>query len=367
MATTEPRKTAAGSDALLREGVREGGTGLDDAMLHALVDAAPDGILMIDEDGTILFANHQAEQLFGWGADELRTRVVEDLLPERLGSAHRAHRTRYRADPRVRPMGAGLVLFGRRRDGSEFPVEISLSPLASVSGTRVVAVVRDVTERVEAEQRLHETEQHLRLVEDRERIARDLHDVVVQKLFACGMTVQSIAARATDPDHCRRLNMVVDDLDETIREIRSVIFSLRSDTRDTPGVRADVLRVVDDERDALGFEPRIRFDGPIDAMRDDVAAELLPTVREAVSNVARHAGATSVEIAVEHGDDFVTLRVLDDGCGVAATAPRGNGLRNISERAARLGGRCSVTARPEGGTSLEWRVPARNQPVDRAR
>jgi PAS domain S-box-containing protein len=362
MATTESRKTAAAGD------VRplEGGIRLDDATLHALVDAAPDGILMIDEDGTILFANRQAEQLFGWGPDELRRRTVEDLVPERLVSAHQAHRARYRADPRVRPMGVGLVLFGRRRDGSEFPVEISLSPLPSTTGSRVVAVVRDVTERLDVERHLHATEQHLRIVEERERIARDLHDVVVQKLFACGMTVQSIAARTADADHARRLNTVVDDLDETIREIRSVIFSLQSETRDTAGVRADVLRAVDDERDALGFEPRIRFDGPVDAMSDDVAAELLPTVREAVSNVARHARATSVEIAVEHGDDFVTLHVLDDGCGIDSAAGHGRGLRNMSERAARLGGHCSVTARPDGGTALEWRVPTRNQPVAHA-
>jgi signal transduction histidine kinase len=174
------------------------------------------------------------------------------------------------------------------------------------------------------------------------------------------MTVQSVAARSDDPEHARRLNMVVDDLDGTIREIRSVIFSLQSDTRDTPGVRADVLRVIDDHRDALGFEPRLRFDGPVDAVSDRVAAELLPAVREAISNVARHADASSVEIAIENVGDSVTLRVLDDGRGFPAMVEHGNGLRNLSERASRLGGRCLLTARPEGGTMLEWQVPARD-------
>jgi PAS domain S-box-containing protein len=456
---------------------------LDDAALHALLDAAPDGILMADEDGRILFANHQAERLFGSDPGQLRGASVDDLLPERLQQVHRAHRTRYRAEPRLRTMGAGLMLMGRRQDGTEFPVEISLSPLPDDDGgLRVVAVVRDVSERVEAEmaqrevrdaldatrdavlvldadtlrftyanegaveqvgysrdelanmtmlhitpefsdrslrellepmasgressimfttvhrhrdgtdipveilmqaipgddgtpvryvkivrdvrerleteQRLRRAEQHLRVVEDRERIARDLHDVVIQKLFACGMTVQSVAARSGDPEHGRRLNTVVDDLDETIREIRSVIFSLQSDTRDTPGVRADVLHVLDDHRDALGFEPRIRFEGPVDAMSDEVAVELLPAVREAISNVARHAEASSVEIAIENVGDFVTLRVLDDGRGLPATVDAGNGLRNLSERAHRLGGRCLVTARPDGGTMLEWQVPS---------
>jgi len=474
--TEEQQGTALSSSEAL-------GAALDDAMLHALVDAAPDGILMADEDGNILFANHQAEELFGYDPGGLCGRSVDDLLPDRLRQVHRAHRTRYRAEPRLRTMGAGLMLFGRRTDGTEFPVEISLSPLSSDAGMRVVAVVRDVSERVEAEtadrevrealdatrdavlvldadtlrftyanegaveqvgyshdelarmtmlhiapeftdrslhelieplasgestsivfttvhrhrdgtdipveilmqaipgpdgtpiryvkivrdvrerieteQRLQRAEQHLRVVEDRERIARDLHDIVIQKLFACGMTVQSVAARSDDSEPARRLNSVVDELDETIREIRSVIFSLQSDTRDTPGVRADVLRILDDHHDALGFEPRIRFDGPVDAMREEVAAELLPAVREAISNVARHADASSAEVSIENTGDFVTLRVLDDGRGLPSTvATGGNGLRNLTERANRLGGRCLVTARPDGGSSLEWQVPA---------
>jgi signal transduction histidine kinase len=167
-----------------------------------------------------------------------------------------------------------------------------------------------------------------------------------------------VAARSGDPEHARRLNTVVDELDETIREIRSVIFSLQSDARDAPGVRADVLRILDDHGDALGFEPRVRFEGPVDAMRDEVAAALLPAVREAVSNVARHAEASALEVSIENAGDFVTLRVVDDGRGVPTTlGAGGNGLRNLTERANRLGGRCLVTARPDGGTSLEWQVP----------
>ncbi|HEU5308955.1 MAG TPA: PAS domain S-box protein [Acidimicrobiia bacterium] len=456
---------------------------LAEATVRAIVDAAPDGILVVDERGTILFANQQAEEQFGFVRHELVGRSVEDLLPEQLAQVHRAHRTRYRAEPRLRSMGAGLLLHGRRTDGSEFPVEISLSPLPGERGLRIVAMVRDVTERVnaesrqrevrealdatrdavlvldattlrftyvnegaveqvgysrdellgmtmlhitpefdeqglrelvapmvegestsimfttvhrhrdgtdvpveilmqaipgedgtplryvkivrdirqrlETEQRLHQAEQHLQLVEDRERIARDLHDVVIQKLFAAGMTVQSVAARSTEPDQGARLHRVVDDLDETIREIRSVIFSLHSDTHQQPGLRASILRIVDEEREALGFEPRIRFDGPVDAVSEYVAAELLPAVREAISNVARHAQATSVDIEVEHRDGLVTLQVADDGVGLPVNPDGGNGIRNLANRAAKLGGRCGVDARPDGGTVLEWQAPDR--------
>jgi signal transduction histidine kinase len=200
-------------------------------------------------------------------------------------------------------------------------------------------------------------EQHLRIIEDRERIARDLHDVVIQKLFAAGMTVQSVAARNLDSEHERRLNGVVDDLDETIREIRSVIFSLQSDVRDAVGLRADVLRVIDEERNALGFDPHIQFVGAVDTTSTAVASELLPALREALSNVARHAAASAADVEIQNAAGLVTLRVTDDGCGLPAGASEGNGLRNLSRRAEKLGGHCRVEARPEGGSELEWQVP----------
>ena len=125
--------------------------GLTDASVSAVVDAAPDGIIVADAAGQILLANRQTEVLFGYQRGDLLGHSVDDLLPESLSEVHRAHRTRYRAEPRIRAMGAGLNLLGRRSDGSVFPVEISLSPLGTDGGLRVVAVIRDITERIEAE------------------------------------------------------------------------------------------------------------------------------------------------------------------------------------------------------------------------
>jgi PAS domain S-box-containing protein len=150
--------------------------------------------------------------------DGLTGRSIDDLPPERLRAVHRAHTGRYVAESRRRPMGTGLVLHGRRADGSEVPVEISLSPLLGDAGLRIVVVVRDVSERLEVEARLQRAEQDLRISEDRERIARDLHDVVIQKLFAAGMTVQGVAARSRDAEQSGRLQRVVDDLDDTCME-----------------------------------------------------------------------------------------------------------------------------------------------------
>ncbi len=139
---------------------------IEEAAIHALVDAAPDGLLMADENGRILFANRQLEDLFGYERHDLLGRSVDDLLPDHLRQVHRAHRTRYRVEPRLRSMGAGLMLRGRRADGTEFPVEISLSPLPSDDGLRVVAVVRDVSERVADETAHREVREALDVTRD---------------------------------------------------------------------------------------------------------------------------------------------------------------------------------------------------------
>jgi signal transduction histidine kinase len=152
------------------------------------------------------------------------------------------------------------------------------------------------------------------------------------------------------------LSGVVDDLDETIREIRSVIFSLQARSQSAAGLRGDILRVVSEERLVLGLEPRVRFEGPIDTISEPIATDLLATLRESLSNVARHASASNVEITVECGESVV-LRVLDNGNGVPVAVTGGNGIRNVTERASMLGGRCRVAARPNGGTMLEWLVP----------
>ena len=124
---------------------------VDETVASALVEAAPDGMMLVDAQGQILLVNRQVEELFGYGRDDLVGQAVEVLLPERLGASHRAHRTRFRGEPRTRTMGAGLRLLGRRADGAQFPVEISLSPLCTDAGWGVVAVVRDITARVVAE------------------------------------------------------------------------------------------------------------------------------------------------------------------------------------------------------------------------
>jgi signal transduction histidine kinase len=207
--------------------------------------------------------------------------------------------------------------------------------------------------------RLHEAAGELSLLEDRERIARDLHDTVIQRLFATGLALQGATRLAHEPELESRLQQAIDDLDTTVRQVRSAIFEL--DTRRIPGrsLRREILDLVAESARAIGFEPTVRFDGPIDAAVSDEAAEhLLATLRELLSNVARHAEATAVSIEVTVGRELV-LRVIDDGRGGAAVATAaGNGIRNLAQRAEALGGSFALAPGVGGaGTVASWTVP----------
>ena len=208
--------------------------------------------------------------------------------------------------------------------------------------------------------RLHTKLHELALVEDRERIARDLHDTVIQRLFATGMSLQG-AARLIQSDPVaarRRVDGAVDDLDITVKHIRTAIFELEQDRVSDDGLRHEVLALIRAAASSLGFEPRVLLDGPVDSGVDHaVAAELLATLQEALSNVARHAQASRVDVELRVDGD-VCLRVVDDGIGPPGDgAPRGNGLVNMAARAERLGGSLSLLPGAESGTALEWRTP----------
>jgi signal transduction histidine kinase len=209
--------------------------------------------------------------------------------------------------------------------------------------------------------RLHARVQAFALVEDRERIARDLHDTVIQRLFATGLSLQRTARLVrTDADAAvNRVEAAVDDLDLTVKHIRSAIFKLESSRLASgDGLRGTVLALAREASGAIGFEPRCFFDGPVDsALGDDLAAEVLATLREALSNVCRHAKATQVEVELVVTDQVV-LRVVDDGIGPPAPdTPRGHGLKNMKARAAHFGGRFELRAGEPKGSVLEWQAP----------
>ncbi len=223
----------------------------------------------------------------------------------------------------------------------------------------IVALVRDVTDRRESESRARVAERELDLMTDRERIARDLHDSVIQRLFATGMSLQVASRRVGDvaPELGERIEGAVTDLDQTITEIRSAIFGLRATDVWGTSLRSEIEAVIEESARILGFSPRVELAGPVDAVPPEVAEALVPTLREALSNVARHAGAGRVDVFLSVGSS-VEMRVLDDGRGIPERSTGwGNGLRNMEARAADRGGTCVVSRRFEGGTEVRWAVP----------
>ena len=199
--------------------------------------------------------------------------------------------------------------------------------------------------------------ERLSMVEEGERIARDLHDTVIQRLFATGMSLAGLQ-RLTTPPVTERIAQAVTELDDTIREIRSAIFALQQPAGSSGGLRREVQALAAGAAGPLGFMPRVAFDGPLDTMVPaPIVGDLLAVVREGLSNVLRHARATTVDVVIRLDRDDVLLAISDDGIGLPDASRPGSGLRNMASRAQRWGGRLSVVAVPPRGTRLEWRVP----------
>ncbi len=200
--------------------------------------------------------------------------------------------------------------------------------------------------------------EQIAVFEDRDRIARDLHDLVIQRLYATGMALEMVSARLGDGENGRRVAAAVDALDDTIMELRSAIFSLHSRPGDDAApLRGRLLAVADEAAPVLGFAPTLRLAGPLDSRVPPLIAEhVLGVLREALSNAARHAGATRVHVTGEAGADELTLVVTDNGRGLPAGGRR-SGLANLADRAELLGGRFTAGPADGGGTRLDWQVP----------
>ncbi|MFI1016831.1 GAF domain-containing protein [Streptomyces sp. NPDC020965] len=245
----------------------------------------------------------------------------------------------------------GVLLLARKSGRPPF-TDAETAPLSGFAGQAALAL--------ELADRRRDAEQ-MALLADRDRIARDLHDLAIQRLFATGMTLQSAGRFVEHPEATERLVRAIDDLDDTIKIIRSTIFGLRE--RETPnaspGLRVRAVRALEQAAGTLGFAPALRMEGLIDTdVPRPVADEVVAVLGEALTNVARHARATKAEVSLVVRSGTLTVAVVDDGVGVPAVAEgRRGGLRNLAERADRLGGEMTVAVAGAGGTRLEWRVP----------
>lgn len=268
--------------------------------------------------------------------------------PPTLGDCGRAVIAPLGVEDGAGPAGALLVGFAR---GPHVPVD-DVSFIGNYAGQAAVAL------RLARAQRDRE---RLAVFEDRDRIARDLHDLVIQRLFATGMTLQSVSPLITDPTARGKLSTVVDDLDATIRDLRQAIYQLQADALDED-LRADIQRVVDEASEASPAQIRLHLVGLVaSAVPDAVRSHLVAVLREALSNAVRHASASTIDVTVEV-DRGVTLVVDDDGVGMDPDVARRSGLANMQARAAEFSGSLQIEVGDRGvGTRIVWRVPLNDE------
>jgi signal transduction histidine kinase len=248
---------------------------------------------------------------------------------------------------RVQDRVFGNLYLTEKRGGGDFTAddEDVVAALAAAAGVAIDNA------------RLHQRVGELAVLEDRERIARDLHDSVIQRLFATGLGLQAVTHITEKREVADRIQQAVDELDMTIRNIRGVIFSLHAHEQDARSSRVQVLTLTTDMTSALGFEPRVHFEGPVDSILDEVLTDdLLAALRELLSNVAHHAAATRVDVFVLAGEEII-LRVEDDGRGPGPGREGGYGLENLEARARAHGGSFTLVAREGKGSQAEWRAP----------
>jgi signal transduction histidine kinase len=250
------------------------------------------------------------------------------------------------------PLGApgnvrGVLTIGRRVGSPPFSPR-AIEMIEAFAGQAALALEL-AARRADAEQ--------LSVLEDRDRIARDLHDLVIQRLYATGMSLQGTLPMTARPEVAGRIRDAVDAMDDTIKDIRATIFALQARRPAGPSLRGEILGLIDEMTTMLGFAPTLRLgSGLASPIPGDMSEHLIAVLREALSNVARHAAATTVSVTVDVVSGSLSLVVKDNGCGIPEEGRR-SGLRNMAGRAEKLGGEFRTTAADGGGTELEWRVP----------
>ncbi|HKK26552.1 MAG TPA: PAS domain S-box protein [Gemmatimonadota bacterium] len=333
---------------------------LESGEFRAMFEASPDGIILVDAGGRIRAANPRAGELFDYAREELVGQQVEVLVPDAARDLHRGERECFTADPHARPMGIGLELRGRRRDGTSFPVEISLSPLRTERGLFVIATIRDVTQRLRL--RAFGLGALRAAEEERRRIARELHDDTAQRLAAIQLRLQLLKDERSRSDRTALLEEIRNDLAEAGEAVRRIARGLRPPALEDVGVVTALRSHIRAHIEEGG--PDVEFEAdPVDGLLgDEEKLVLYRVVQEALSNSVRHAAASLVSIRIATSSHTVTAVVTDDGRGFAIGRAqpedgRGLGLVGMRERASLVGGRVEIESEPGAGTRVRLQIP----------
>ena len=328
------------------------------ASYRAVFEAAPDGMLIVDAGGAIRDANPAALEMFAYAADELLGAPIETLVPDELRRRHETHRATYAGDPHPRPMGIGMELRGRRRDGSLFPVEISLSPLQSKAGLHVIATVRDLTLRLRLKR--FGAESLRAMEEERHRIALELHDDTAQRLSALLLMLRIAAGVESEEERQEVLEGVREQLLEAAESIRRIARGLRPPALSDAGLTAAIRGHLRDIESTMRATVEVELDTVDHLLSPDERLVVYRVVQEALANVIRHAEASVVGISLHRVGEFVSVTVRDDGRGFdpeAVTDGRGMGLLGMQERAQTVGGTVTVESGQGDGTVVRLDIP----------
>jgi protein-histidine pros-kinase len=339
--------------------------------LEYLLNAAPDATVVIDEEGNIVLVNKQLENIFGYARDDLSGKPIQTLIPERFHNIHPQHGMRHFRNPAVRLMGTGLKLHGRRRDGTEFPIEISLNPLGSQDGTLAIAAIRDITDRVEAERKMRQLTTLLSEAEQRERqrIAQLLHDDLQQRLFAikAHLSMLNNSVKERDEDGLRTAVALMDEeLTESIRITRNLSRDLSPMVR--PGESlADALAILSAQmQKQYSLNVALKTDGAKAIFDDNLNTQLFQAVRELLFNVVKHAETLQADITFEQVDGRIRITISDGGKGfdpVAVMNASGiaHGLLNIRQHLELVGCQMEFNSSAGAGTRVVIHCPNPDQ------
>ncbi|HET7764240.1 MAG TPA: PAS domain S-box protein [Burkholderiales bacterium] len=342
------------------------------AQVGDIVDSAMDAIVSVDESQRIVLYNPAAEKMFGWPRAAVLGQPLDTLVPERFRRAHQAHVAEFgRTGVTSRRMAGPGVLSGLRANGDEFPIEASISQHVENGRKILTVILRDVTERVLVDNELRRSREELRELsaaahtireQEQRRVAREIHDELGQSLTALKMDAAWMLGNLSQgpPPLAEKLKAMLAQLDATVTATRRISADLRPMMLDDLGLVPAAEWLAQNFSERTGIPCRLHIQPADIELAEPHASALYRILQESLTNVARHAGATRVDVALEKADGAVTLSVRDDGRGFSPAEARAHktyGLLGLRERTMLLGGEAGIASEPGRGTTINVRLP----------